>query len=180
MRSNLWPLYIAALTFGFCQGGLAQGARAQESSAVMPVRIDLTEIKVVKTTESGGDELYFSVTEYSSLDRPHHYLVPNFPTHWLSDQLSQITDVELWSKKLKQNESVEVLISLLERDAPPWNVDDLIGTVKFRISYVDGELKRESSIPNLKDTQRSADSKNEFVLIGDGGEYNIRLNVEEY
>lgn len=158
--------------------GLVSPIQAQEDAIPQPIQIILTDITMITPTESSGDELYFSVTEYSSVERPNHYLVPNFPTHWLSDHLEQIKRVELWSKTLKADESVTVIISLLERDAPPWNVDDLIGTVKFKIHRVDGEVQTEMSLPNLEIAKPFGDVKNEFVLTGDQGEYRIKLEVE--
>ena len=143
------------------------------------VKLSLSHIEKIKTTEESGDELYFSVTEYSSVERPRQITVPSFPTYWLSKHLSNVNDVVLWEKELADKESVMLVISLIERDAPPWNVDDLIGTVKLKISNDHGKLKRAWSIPNAAETKRLDDNKNEFQMTGDGGDYKLSLQVEQ-
>lgn len=142
-----------------------------------PLTLQLTTIEKIHATENQGDELYFSVTEYSSLDRPTHYEVPSFPTHWLSDHLENVKDVTLWSKRLKEGEGITLLVSLIERDAPPWNVDDLIGSIKVKLFQKDGKIEQKMSIPNRSNTQPMDDLHDGFVLSGDEGEYHLLFKI---
>ncbi|HET9843194.1 MAG TPA: hypothetical protein VFP93_00885 [Gammaproteobacteria bacterium] len=152
---------------------------AQESSQEVPVKMRLGFIKIHKSSEKRGDELYFSVTEYPSHERPKNYLIPTFPSHWLSQHLANVRDVELWSRTLKNNESVQVVISLMERDAPPWNIDDLIGTIKFKAKNSNGQIKKAWSIPNQKDQETHTDNTNQFKFYGENSEYQLELILED-
>ncbi len=162
-------------------GLLLVGAANAESKPALnqdtvSVQLSLSSIEKIKSTEEQGDELYFSITEYSSIERPRQLLVPNFPTHWLSSQLGNLSDVELWHKELQANESVMVLVSLIERDAPPWNVDDLIGTVKFKVKAEDGKVHKEWSVPNSADTRAIDMASKEFSFTGEQGQYHVTFS----
>lgn len=139
--------------------------------------LKLSAIERVTTTEEGGDELYFSITEYSSKMHPRHYVIPAFPTHWLSDHLNGVKDIVLWEKKLQDTEAVTVLVSLVESDVPPWNVDDLIGTVKLKAINNGEQIESQWRIPNKEYSEKLSGSENSFVLSGEGGEYHIALGL---
>lgn len=154
-------------------------AFAASSVTPVPVKIVLTDLKVVKPTEKSGDELYFSVTEYSSVDHAKSFEVPEFPEDWLSGQVKDLKRVVLWEKMLQDNESAMVVISLLDRDAPPWDMDDLVGTIKFKVKNSNGKIQKEWSIPNKSDTKVIGNEKSSFELTGDGGDYKMDLLFEQ-
>jgi L-fucose mutarotase/ribose pyranase (RbsD/FucU family) len=147
------------------------------ASYPLKLAVNLMEIKKLVTTESHGDELYFAMTEYSSHARSRHYLVPRYPTHWLSRHLQAVVDVGLWEKTLAVGESAEIIFSLIERDAPPWFVDDLIGTVKLRVRNHEGHLEKRWTMPNKKITEPLAQKSNTFVMTGDEGEYHVTFKL---
>lgn len=159
---------IALMTFS--------AAHAAEN---MKLVVKLDAIERIHAQEQQGDELYFSVTEYSTTGKADHYQVPDFPTHWLSEHLSKVHDVVLWQRPLEKDEAVELIISLVERDVPPWNVDDLFGSVKLKLKWEGTQLKKEWSIPNQSNTTKVDDHVNAFSLTGDEGEYHLVLKVEE-
>lgn len=152
------------------------GAYAKESTNLV---VKLDSIVKIHSQEERGDELYFSITEYSNKQGSDHYQVPNFPTHWLSSHLSQVDDVSIWQKNMSNGEAIELIISLVERDVPPWNVDDLIGSIKLKLKFENNQLEKEWSIPNQANTSRVPDTKNTFKLLGDEAQYTIVLKVEE-
>lgn len=154
--------------------GIPQIAFGVDSNLVL----NLSKIEKIQATEESGDELYFSITEYSSKVHPKHYVVPPFPTHWLSDYLSQLKDVQLWERKLVEGEAVTVLVSLIEGDVPPWNVDDLIGTVKFKARHAGDKIEIQWTIPNQEYAKKIQDAENSFLLVGDGGEYRVAFTVK--
>lgn len=167
-RISLISLFISLFTLPvFCV--------AKELS----LQVKLTAIESIATTEERGDELYFSVTEFPTNEKPRHYEVPDFPTHWLSKYLNKLDEVVLWEKVVAEDQGVSVVFSLIERDAPPWNLDDLVGSVKLKLKNENGKLTKQWSIPNKEDTEKLNDSENMFILTGDGGEYHIVLEVKE-
>ncbi len=174
MQRSRFKGLLAVTVFAFLSCSTIQAA--QEKSGT-EFQVSLEQLKKIKSTESQGDELYFSVTEYSSIERPRTYLLPNFPTHWLSEHLSEIKDLALWQKNIDKNESIMLVISLLERDAPPWNTDDLIGTLKLKIYHEDGQLKHVWQIPNHKEVEMTDKNKQQFIFSGDSGKYELDLKA---
>src|SRR5690606_15255973 len=112
-------------------------------------------------------------------EKPRHYEVPEFPLHWLSKYVDKLSNVLLWEKVVEDEQGVSIVLSLIERDAPPWNLDDLIGSVKLKLKNEKGKLTKEWSIPNKNVTHRLSDDDNVFILTGDGGEYHIALEVKK-
>ncbi len=139
----------------------------------------LSKLEAIRTTEKGGDELYFSVTEYSTKERPRNYLIPEYPMHWLSANLKDIKNVSLWDKIIKEGEGISVIFSLIEQESPPWFLDELIGTVKLKIRNEKGALKSEWIIPNQKDTQAVKKHANEFIFDGYAAQYHLFLKLVE-
>lgn len=114
---------------------------AEVSPAVIHPSISLSSLKAIKTQESNGDELYLTVTEYPSVGQSSHKQFPQYPEYWPSAKLSQVSNVPLWNKELKSGESVILIISLIEQDVPPFNPDDLIGTVRVTMKNNNGKLE---------------------------------------
>lgn len=144
-----------------------------------PIVLTLEKIEAVKTEEGkSGDQIYLNITEYSSMDKPNMHRIPEYPSHWLSKYIDKVKNVTVWNRAIKDTESVELVISLVESDAPPWDVDDLIGSVKLKIYIEKGKLEQEWSTPN-KDIVKSDKEKGHFVLTGDGAEYKISLKLKK-
>lgn len=109
-------------------------------AGVLHPELVLNQIKQVQSSEAGGDEIYLHITEFQSSGKNRQYTIPNYPLHWPSDALDQIKDLSVWKQSLQVGDSVEVLVSVIEHDAPPWNTDDLIGTMKVHIQNKAGKL----------------------------------------
>ena len=103
------------------------------------VALYLENVTAIKSSEE-VDELYMAVTTYPSSGRPSHKQIPEFPRYWLSSHLGHVKDVQLWKGSLKPSESVNIHLSLIERDVPPFNVDDLVGTVILKILNSKGKI----------------------------------------
>ncbi len=148
------------------------------SAHTTPIVLTLESIEVVKTAEQfSGDEIYVNITEYSSVDKPAMHRVPEYPSHWLSKYMDKVKNVPLWTKNIRDTESVELIISVVESEAPPWDVDDLIGSVKLKVYIEKGKLEQEWSVPN-KSIVKEEGAKGHFVLTGDGAEYKISLKLK--
>ena len=90
-------------------------------------------------------------------------------------------NVTLWTGDLAPNESLEIILSLTERDAPPWDIDDLIGSVKVKLHESKDGLKDEWALYAKRELTTEVDGSadvHEFKMIGDGGEYQIGLILE--
>jgi hypothetical protein len=144
--------------------------------------IDLTAIKAIKTTEKHGDELYFDVLVYSSNSKPKHYRIPNHPFHWPSEITHKLSDLNLWQGKIKPNEAVTLIISLIEMDSPPWNTDDLIGSIRVRLKNDNGKLVTSWGMPNRVDPPTAVIGRNgrveKFQLLGDNSNYELFLRLK--
>ena len=155
---------------------------AKNSQSLHPT-INLVNISAVTTAERQGDELYMSVTAYPSSGRPTHYVIPKPPLHWLSDHLEQINTLKLWDGRVAQGEAVTLIFSLIEMDVPPWNTDDLVGTIRVHIKNDAGQLTSSWSMPNRSDepiiVRGSKGATKQFEFIDDeGGHYKLTLGLE--
>jgi len=138
-----------------------------------------------KATEKGGDEIYLAITEFKSNGEHHQYLIPEPPMYWPSSSLAHIKNLSLWKQPLKPGESEELLVSLVEQDLAPWDVDDLIGAVKIKIKNEKGHLNYEWSLLQyghltsaMKKPIRNQ-AKVSFSLKGDTGEYQLMFHLME-
>jgi hypothetical protein len=152
-------------------------------AAVLHPQVNLIGIEAVAPSEKSGDELYLAVTVYPTKGKPEHYYHPRRPLYWPSQYLERITKLALWNRELKVGESVTVLFSLIERDAPPWDADDLIGEVELQLQNTETGLNSEWSVltrgangkihtHNNKADQRVA------TLHGQGGHYKLFLQLQ--
>ena len=158
-----------------CLPGLALAA----PKALSPV-VKLCSIKAVKPIERYGDELYLTVTEYHSQKPPRHRIIPRHPLFWSSKVINKISNVQLWSGRLAPSEAVNLVITFIDKDAPPWNVDDLVGEVKLQMRNDNGELKREWSLPNRHGSASFLDKGDpkKFEFKPHGGHYIMTLTTQ--
>jgi len=100
--------------------------------------VTLSQLQTIHPTEPRGDELYFSITEFSSKALPRNYLIPEYPMHWLSGNLKDIKNVPLWDKIVQEGESTSIVFSLIEQELPPFFADELVGTVQLKVRNENG------------------------------------------
>lgn len=166
-------LFVVLLLTFMCNGVYAK---------TLQVAVKLMNIEARKMSEADGDELYFSVTEYSSTAVPVISRIPHFPTYWLAKQLPAVKDVSLWEGTIKDSESVLLIFTLLEQDLPPWNSDDHIGSVQVKLTNQDGILKSKWGKPSFKDQPKIIQSEvgvPKFTLFGNNSEYALLFKVEK-
>lgn len=154
---------------------VANPVSAQDEKMV----IKLDVIEKIHAQEKGGDELYFSITEFPSKGRPSHYQIPEFPSHWLSEHLKGVQNVILWEKASKECEPVKVIISLVEEDLPPWNIDDLLGSIELNVKCENGKLATQWNIPNKENTAVIGNVNNAFSFSGKNAEYHAIFSFEK-
>lgn len=152
-----------------------------QSSNGITVRVTLDTIEAIKTADKGGDELYFDITQYSNRGRAKTDRIPEAPEHWLSKQLPEVKNVLLWEGVVDEQEELKVIISLVEQDTAPWDVDDLIGSALLILENKKGKLIQRWELPVFEDhvSQEMLESHNpqRFIMRGDQSQYNIAFKV---
>ncbi len=159
--------------------GFAKDSKGEviDKGKTFNLELQLLHLKAIKTADASGDKLYMGVAVYPSSGKPDYYLVPKFPLFWASRQLDTLKNVRIWSDKLQNNQSITLVLSLMEQDAPPWNTDDLIGSVQLRLYNKNGVLESNWDIPNRADAPTSVMSKYGSVklvhLLGNKANYHM-------
>lgn len=150
-----WRLKQWTVTFFLILSALTQLAWA--STAVHP-KLILKSIKQVSAQES-RDEIYFLVSDlnakkkvlYTVPGHKHPFVRNQPPPHpnysmshphqfWTDKTLSDVHNVTLWSRPLTNNTGTQLVISLIEFDTPPWDVDDTLGSIKLNLKNSNNQL----------------------------------------
>lgn len=166
----------------------------------------LQNIKAIKKNESSSDEIYFSITEFSSDKKNLTYTIPGFishnhrqfatPTligpsgvynhpvmHWNSTQLKKVNHAKLWEKVLKEGQSVELFLTVIEHDAQPFDLDDPIGALKIRVSNKKGKILTLWRYLGNTKSELISSSKNEggerkgYQFMGSNSKYNLNFHL---
>lgn len=145
----------------------------------------LDKIKAESLSEDRGDEVYLSVSKYSNKGAPEEVRVPDKPRYWQFRKLDSIKNIVLWQGKIASEESLRFDISVVEQDFPPWDIDDLIGTLRVIIQEEKDHLKIQWSIPKM-DGQPQIDDLgpvrehgHHFVLHGENSKYQAVFLIQE-
>lgn len=146
----------------------------------LTVALTAAKIRLVKQQEFISDELYFDIAEYTKNGLQQFYRVPKKPLHLSASHLDKIKDFKLWRNTLKEGESMQVVISLIEEDNSPWDLDDLIGVIKLRLQNKEGKLITNWNVLNTSNNGWSLskdDKQRRFVLTGSGANYQLDLKL---
>lgn len=141
--------------------------------------VKLKSIEKIHSQEKGGDELHVSITEFPKEGVPSHYQIPNFPSHWLSPYLYNVKDLTLWKKNVQSCTDLKVVFSLVEEDIPPWNLDDLLGSVTLDLKCDKGKMVSSWLIPNSANTEALGKDSGEFKFKGEGAEYKLNFQLDK-
>lgn len=160
----------------------------EETGATSAVKMDenievvlnLEAIKAAKLTEKGGDEIYFDVLAFGKGFHPAHRQVPPYPHHWPDFVLDKVKNVTLWKGHVKKKAEVKLIVSLLEKDVPPWNTNDLLGTFEITLQQDKRHLVISYSEPgNPKTFKKAFDKLSQEVSFTLGaGEYHFTISVQ--
>lgn len=149
----------------------------------LPVSVQLVSIQSVKPSEIGGDEVYFSVTQFNPNDTIEYYTIPERPLHWPSKILNKIKDLPLWKGTLAKNHGIEIVFSVIDHDMPPLNPDDLLGSIKLKLKNDEGKLIATwKNLDNKSEPETITSDKGtikRFILTGDDSKYIVDLMVVE-
>lgn len=144
------------------------------------VELRLVRIEAQQTAERGGDELYFTVTEYPHKGVPQLVRIPMHPLHWLSKELPAIKDVRLWQGEVADDSSTLLIISLIEHDLPMLFTDDHLGSAQVKLVNQDNKIKTVWGQPHFEDqpkVEQISSKPPEFLLFGHGGKYLVEFKI---
>lgn len=162
---------------------LSTSVFAQNIQAV----IQMDSIDVQKSTEEYGDEIYLVITEFDADGANTQFTIPQYPVTWPSEGIHQVKNVKLWQGEIKSGKTDEIIIELVEHDAPPYNVDDSIGSVRIKLNNNNGTLNilwqqnwdESAGKTNAAEVVKSdALTSKTFVFKGDGGEYTLTFSLK--
>ena len=145
-----WVVLGTVLFIGFMSNSLlyaenssATTEKSNNKTTLLRPAIQLDSLVPIKKTEKNKDEIYVSVSEFNSNGKNRYYTIPQSPVYWPDKSVNQISNFQLWQGKLPAKGATEVIISLIEQDTPPWNLDDLIGVIKIKMMNDAGQLRYE-------------------------------------
>lgn len=182
---------------------VASIALSAPAAAAKP-ELFLNSILDIQPNERSNDEIYLTVTARYSDGEFESYTVPKgqhdpvnlghygarFPAgppssprlYWIAKGLKQVKNIPLWTKDLKPGQGVQLVISIMEHDMPPWNLDDLIGSLKIDIGNQNGKIDAKWTLLSAEPTRSegSLDTNKEFpIILGDGeGHYQLKLMLK--
>lgn len=144
-------------------------------------QLNLIAIKSIRASESQGDELYFTVTEFRRAHVVKHYSIPEFPAVLSSKALENVPKLKLWQQELAKDERIELLVTLVEHDNPPWDREDILGTIKVLLKNENGKL----SVKWLETKNSEAFGKEKeqtspigrFLFKGEKGLYQVDFQI---
>ena len=165
------------LIFSFIFPAYAQSIQAE---------VNVLSLKVLKQKEIGKDELYLSFAEYRSHQKPKIFRLPKHRIAWTSEMVNRVKDLKVWEGNIKEHESMQLVISLMEQDSPPWDLDDLIGTASVKLCNQctdDKDLKVQWAVPSqvgelAQEESRTDSNIHKIRFSGPHGEYELILQVK--
>jgi len=172
----LTSLWLALVPAAFAK-------KAQNGVKPVHATVKLVAIKALKTMENEGDELYFSVLKFPSEGRPSVDKIPEHPKYWPSEHLDKVINVTLWNNKLKKDEAITLVFALVDQDTPPWNTDDIVGSVRLQLKNANGKLEASWSVPNRAEPPVIVNTKygeaKRFSLMNKDAHYELFFTLEE-
>lgn len=160
--------------------GICSLAAFADSPRLRPTVV-LQDMQVLGHNEKDGDELYIAVTTYRNNGKTEHYRRPEYPLYWHSKHLQEVHHATLWQADLADGEAVTVIFSLIEADAPPWDTDDLLGTVHLHVENKAGYLVSEwkSKEHAYLGTYSNHGKTQHFALHSEEGDYRLSLTISD-
>ena len=146
------------------------------------ISVELKALESVRQQEAQGDEIYFNITEIPVNAKGHKsffYQIPSYPSHWLSRYLKDVQNITLWKKTVNECIDRDVLISLVEEDMAPWDLNDLVGSIELKLRCEKGKTTQSWSIPNPSITSTVPNRPNAFSFTGKNAQYRAFFSFSE-
>jgi hypothetical protein len=143
-----------------------------------PVEIWLDEIQIISEHDKMGDQLYFYVLENRKDQDLEDRTMPAFPFSYTKKNIKEFESVLLWRDEVAKNNQVDMTVSLLEREAPPWFQDDVMGIVSLNIKNDADKIKvKWKNEENCSIDSTSKSDVKKITIQRDAGQYKIKLRV---
>lgn len=180
---KILSLFFICLALGTGSVWAQQDKSQYKPKAIIAPTLYLQAIKANVQTEAGGDEVYLAITEFRHGGKNRHYTIPQSPLYWPDGALPEISHLEIWKGALGIGESTEVMVGFVERDAPPWNTDDMMGAIKIKMMNKEGHLQTQWILMDKKTKEQKMDVKQEdihsYQLTGEDGDYKVDLLLKK-
>lgn len=154
---------------------------AATTAHTQPFCLRLSKVKLEKSQEK-NDEIYFLITSLHPQEKPTVQQIPTTPAAFNKTQLLAIKDIPLWQGKLEEKKAMTLLISTVEKDSPPWDLDDLLGVIKLEISNVDGKpyvsWSSKNSMKMQKPIALEKASQKVYKLHANQAKYTLELHLD--
>ncbi len=186
----MWRL----LMFGVMLLGSVSVWAADKDNSGYQLFLKLDSIKASDAAQKAHEKVYLNVLAYTEkLDKMQpnrHYTVPDLPLTWHAQALEKVKAVPVWHDTLAAGDAAEVVISLAERNRPPWWTDNLIGSLKLHVKDDNGVLKidwRQHDFANsspqaaghIQKTYKKNSGQVHYRFKGDGWYYDLILSIEK-
>ena len=137
------------------------------------LRLELCAVKVARTVLRRGS----SSNAVPLSDAGHLTL------HWDSNHLQKLQHEKLWSLDLRDNQAIEIFVAVVEHDTPPWDLDDVIGSIKIKIKNQQGKITSKWSFLGDKKSVQLTSSKDKsgqrmgYLFQGGNSKYEINFHL---
>lgn len=143
-----------------------------------PVEIWLDEIQIISEHDKMGDQLYFYVLENRKDQDLEDKITPKFPFSYTKKNIKDFQSTLLWKDEIANNDQVDLTVSLLEREAPPWFQDDVMGIVSLLLKNDADKISIKWKNEEGCTINSTKDSKVKNITIQrDAGQYKIKVRV---
>lgn len=143
--------------------------------------VHLQNLTQIKPREKSGEELYINVEDVSSKKVKKTNVAPSLPLYWRLAKQNGIKNITLWQGKLTEGESVAITFTVLERDLPPYEPEDQVGSMLLTLKNIDGVLKSHwKNGPNTEsEVQENVAAEDHLTTkFRMGGSYEMVLKVK--
>lgn len=138
-------------------GSASASAFASASSATVPsteteLTVKLDSIEAKKPSPKSSGKIYINISQYSNLESANisnSKRLPEKPLHWFSksNPISELNNQTLWTGKIKDNEEIKLIFSLVEEEFSDFDVDDIIGSAQLVLSNKNGKIEKKWALP---------------------------------
>lgn len=150
------------------------------SISAKPIKLDVINLEIIEHSEHFGDEVFLHILE-SHGDKVREHFLPKYPFYFRQGHLDNFKRTTLWQKEV-DSEEIVLYISMIEKDAAPWNIDDLVGQMTLTLRQENDEIVSVWDVvdsENLDKVISYTDNAIDIELFNDNGRYRLNLVLEE-
>jgi hypothetical protein len=96
------------------------------------VKLHIDNLDILEHSERFGDEVFLYLLE-SDADKLNETYFPQYPFYFRDGHLENFQTTSIWQKDIIPGQEVKLFLSFIEKDAAPWDIDDLIGQVDITL-----------------------------------------------